>query len=68
MKDFTVDTSNTTTSYMELSSSMVCIKDVPYNLSNETVIQRDIRGTEGRGAPEDEYRGIGNMVRSSGNI
>ena len=65
MKDFTIETSNisTHTHSLELSPSLVCITDVPNNISNESMVHRDIRGSVDRGLEQDEYIGIGNMVR-----
>ena len=65
MKDFTTETSNITTYSMELSPSLVCITDVPSNMSNNSTVQGDSRGNEGRGSEQNEYIGIGNMVRSN---
>ena len=63
MKDFTIETSNITTHSLELSPSLVCITDVPSNISNESMVHRDTRGSVDRGLEQDEYIGIGNMVR-----
>ena len=64
MKDFTTETSNITNSFLEPSTSLVCMRDLPSNLSNESSVQVDSRVIDDRGSEDEEYKGIGNMVRS----
>ena len=62
MKEFTTETASITTSTLELSSSLVCLTDVPSNLSTQSTTQGDNRAMESTESEDDEYKGIGNIV------
>ena len=65
MKEWATDNSNTTSSTVELGSSLVCIAEVSQNLSNASRAREDEIILESRIAEADEYKGIGNMVRET---
>ena len=65
MKEWTNDNSNTTSSTVELGSSLVCIAEVSQNLSNASRAREDEIILESRIAETEEYKGIGNMVRET---
>ena len=62
MKEFTTETASITISTLELSSSLVCLTDVPSNLSTQSTTQGDNRAMESTESEDDEYKGIGNIV------
>ena len=62
MKEITTETASITTSTLELSSSLVCLTDVPSNLSTQSTTQGDNRAMESTESEDDEYKGIGNIV------
>ena len=62
IKDLTTERTNISSSTLELSSSLVCLNDVPKNSSTQTTLQGNSRDMEGREFEDGEYKGIGNMV------